>query len=320
VKIVVADRNLTPHRARFETQLPAGSTVVWHCGTTAPDLAESEVFVGSTFTASMARSAKRLQLVHVAGAGTDGIEFGALPAGVLVANTFHHEDSIAEYVVATSILMWRRILDQDRRLRNGVWASPAFDGALPQPDAISAAHIGFVGFGHIGRSSWNLLRLLGCTGAAVTGRGTVGGEVGLSWTGGPDQLDQLMAESDVVVVSAPLSERTRGMIGEPQLRALGPRGVLVNVGRGPLIDEKALYTALSNRAIAGAAIDVWYDYPDADGIGAPSELPFADLENLVMTPHTSGITRQTFLGRVDDITANIGRLQRGEPLANVIAK
>lgn len=320
MKIVVADRNLTPHRGRFETQLPAGSTVVWHCGTTAPDLAEAQVFVGSTFTASMARSAKKLRLVHVPGAGTDGIDFGALPTGVLVANTFHHENSIAEYVVATSILMWRRILDQDRRLRSGVWTSPAFDSTLPQLDAISAAHVGFVGFGHIGRSSWNLLRVLGCKAAAVTGRGFVEGAVGLSWTGGPDRLDQLIAESDVLVVSAPLSERTRGMIGEAQLRALGPRGVLINVGRGPLVDEKALYTALSNRDIAGAAIDVWFDYPNADGIGAPSELPFADLENLVMTPHTSGITRQTFLGRVDDITANIGRLQRGEPLANIVAK
>jgi phosphoglycerate dehydrogenase-like enzyme len=320
VKIVVADRNLTPHRERFETNLPTGSTVVWHCETTAPDLADVQVLVGSTFTASMARSATKLRLVHVAGAGTDGIDFGALPAGVLVANTFHHENSIAEYVVATSILMWRRFLDQDRRLRHGTWASPAFDRSLPQPDAISAARIGFVGFGHIGRSSWNVLRVLGCTGAAVTGRGAVEGDIGLRWTGGPDRLDQLIDESDILVVSAPLSERTRGMIGEAQLRALGPRGVLINVGRGPLVDEKALYTALSNRDIAGASVDVWFDYPDADGIGAPSELPFADLDNLVMTPHTSGITRQTFLGRVGDITANIGRLQRGEPLANVVAK
>jgi phosphoglycerate dehydrogenase-like enzyme len=96
--------------------------------------------------------------------------------------------------------------------------------------------------------------------------------------------------------------------------------VLVNVGRGPVVDEKALYTALSNHDIAGAAIDVWYDYPGADGLGAPSELPFAALDNIIMTPHASGVTRQTFLGRVDDITANIARLQRGEPLINIVAR
>ena len=129
-----------------------------------------------------------------------------------------------------------------------------------------------------------------------------------------------MAESDIVVVSAPLTERTRGMIGEAQLNALGPHGVLINVGRGPLVDEKALYTALSNREIAGAAIDVWYHHPAENGSGAPSELPFAGLDNVVMTPHTSGITRQTFLRRADDITANIARLQRGEQLANIVAR
>jgi phosphoglycerate dehydrogenase-like enzyme len=324
VKIVVADRNLTPHRERFESRLPSGATVAWCDGIIGPalssELTDSDVFVASTFTPSMARAAQKLRLVHVAGAGTDGIDFRALPAHVQVANTYHHERSIAEYVLATSILLRRRFLEQDRQLRQGVWASRVYDDALTQTDTIGAAHAGFVGFGHIGRSAWNLLRACGCTGAAVTGRGVAEAGLGLRWLGGMGDLDELMTESAVVVVSAPLTERTRGMIGEEQLSALGPAGVLVNVGRGPLVDEKALYTALSNRDIAGAAIDVWYDYPSRDGLGAPSELPFGDLDNVVMTPHSSGITRQTFLGRVDDITANITRLQIGEPLTNIVAR
>ena len=105
-----------------------------------------------------------------------------------------------------------------------------------------------------------------------------------------------MAESDVVVISAPLNERTVGIIGAEQLRALGPTGVLINVGRGPLIVESALYEALSARIIAGAAIDVWYKYPDSDGRGAPSELSFAELPNVLMTPHSSGVTSNTFYG------------------------
>jgi phosphoglycerate dehydrogenase-like enzyme len=201
-----------------------------------------------------------------------------------------------------------------------VWASPVYDDALPQTDTIGAAQVGFVGFGHIGQSAWNLLRTFGCTGAAITGRGLIGDDSGLRWTGARDRLNDLMRESDIIVVSAPLTVQTRGMIGATQLEALGPRGVLVNVGRGPLVDEKALYNALANRDIAGAAIDVWYEYPAPDGVSAPSELPFADLDNLIMTPHSSGITRQTFIGRVDDITANIARLHRGEPLTNIIAR
>jgi phosphoglycerate dehydrogenase-like enzyme len=102
------------------------------------------------------------------------------------------------------------------------------------------------------------------------------------------------------------------------LRALGGDGVLINVGRGPLVQEAALFEALSTRTIAAAAIDVWYRYPDSHGHAAPSELPFAKLPNVLMTPHSSGVTRDTFIGRVDDVVANISRLARGESLHNVV--
>ena len=109
------------------------------------------------------------------------------------------------------------------------------------------------------------------------------------------------------------------MIGDTELAALGPDGVLINVGRGPLVQQDALFDALSAGSLGSAAIDVWYDYPSADGIGAPSRHPFHTLHNVLMTPHSSGITRETFEGRVDDITANIGRLAAREPLTDVVA-
>jgi phosphoglycerate dehydrogenase-like enzyme len=321
MRIVVADANLTPHRERFESRLPVGTTLVWHDkphdDAVAADIPDAEVFVGTKLPAPIAKLARNLRLVHVSGAGTDGIAFDALPTDVVVANTFNHEQSIAEYVVAISILLRRRFLDQDRQLRNGIWASSVYDKNLSQPDTLGAAHVGFVGFGHIGRCCWNLLRQFGCTASAVTGRGVLEEDTGLRWTGRIERLSELMAESDVVVVSAPLTDTTAGMIGESELRALGPAGVLVNVGRGPLIQEAAIYAALANKEIAGAALDVWYDYP-ANGARSPSRLPFAELDNVFMTPHSSGITRQTFIGRVDDITANIGRLQRGEALLNLV--
>ena len=108
------------------------------------------------------------------------------------------------------------------------------------------------------------------------------------------------------------------MVGAAQLRALGLDGVLINVGRGPLVQERALYDALADGVIRAAAIDVWYRYPSGDGVCAPSNLPFAELPNVLMTPHSSAVTRDTFMGRADDVAANIGRLQRGEPLQNVV--
>jgi phosphoglycerate dehydrogenase-like enzyme len=94
--------------------------------------------------------------------------------------------------------------------------------------------------------------------------------------------------------------------------------VLVNVSRGPLVDPEALYEALSEKRIGGAVLDVWYDYPTTGARAEPARYPFATLENVLMTPHISGVTRQTFEGRVRDVTANIGRLAAGEPLRNLV--
>lgn len=325
MKILVADTNLIPHRERFEAALPPCATVVWQVANQPPvildELRDVDVYVGGRFTAEMAEAAEKLRLVHVAGAGSDRIDFAALGDGVQVANTFHHERSIAEYVLAAAIMLRRDFLAQDRALRRGVWATSVYDDSIRQQPSLGAARIGFVGFGHIGQRSWDLFRALGCAGAAVTGSGRVDPAVhGLSWAGDTSQLDALLAESDVVVVSAPLTPATEGMIGVEQLRAIGPDGVLVNVGRGPLVDQRALYDALLGGDIRAAAVDVWFRYPTPGGQSAPADLPFAELANILMTPHSSGITADTFIGRTDDITANVGRLARGEALRNVVVR
>ncbi|OFJ53786.1 2-hydroxyacid dehydrogenase [Mycolicibacterium grossiae] len=323
MRIVVADANLAPHRDRFTAALPDGADVAWCAG--APDavaaaLPSADVFVGGRFTADMAETAGRLRLVHVFGAGTDRIDFDALPDGVLVANAFGHERSIAEYVLAAAIVLRRDVLDQDRALRRGVWATSVYDGAIAQLHALRDGRVGLVGFGHIGARVWEAFRAFGCTGAAVTGSGRLdAAEHGLAWAADVSRLDDLMADSDVVVVSAPLTPATTGLIGARQLAALGGDGVLINVGRGPLVDERALYDALAGRVVKAAAIDVWYRYPAARGEPAtPSDLPFAELTNVLMTPHSSGITTDTFRRRADDVAANIGRLARGERLHDLV--
>jgi phosphoglycerate dehydrogenase-like enzyme len=325
MRIVVADTNLRPHRDRLEGGLPEGAEVVWFDPADTDALSDAvrdaDVFVGGRFPARYAEAATRLRLVHVAGAGTDQVDFAALGPDVLVANTFHHEQSIAEYIVAAAVLLRRQYLAQDRALRTGRWATPVYDRSIPQPGALCGARVGFVGFGHIGRRTWEVLRVLGAQGLAVTGSGALDAAAeGLRWADDTSALRRLMTESDVVVVSAPLTERSAGMIGADELAALGPAGVLINVGRGPLIVEEALYEALSAGIVGAAAIDVWYQYPDATGYGKPSALPFEELPNVLMTPHSSGITDHTFTGRVDDIVANIGRLQRGEPLGNLVTR
>jgi phosphoglycerate dehydrogenase-like enzyme len=99
-----------------------------------------------------------------------------------------------------------------------------------------------------------------------------------------------------------------------------PSAVLVNVSRGPVVDEQALFEALRTRRIAGAAIDVWYQYPIEGDHGEPSRLPFSSLDNVLMTPHLSGVTTDTFRGRVADILRNINALADGTQLINVVSR
>ncbi|MFG2894486.1 2-hydroxyacid dehydrogenase [Streptomyces sp. NPDC048248] len=323
--IVVADTNLRPLRAEFEHQLPSGSTVRWadpaDSGAVAVALAKADVLVSGTCSASTVRTAERLRLVHAAGAGTDGIDFSALPPGTEVACTYHHEDSMAEYVAATAALLRRGLLRQDAALREGRWLSPVYAPAEAEwQPTLAGATVGFVGFGHIGARSWQLLRAFGARGVAVSRRGEVDAAAqGLEWSGSVDDLPHLLDRSDVVVVAVPLNADTIGLIGAPELARLHPESVLINVGRGPVVDEDALYEALRSGRLGGAALDVWYAYPSAPGEHQqPSRHPFHTLANVLMTPHSSGLTRQTFTARAADIAANIRRLAAGEELTNIV--
>ncbi|MFE2444069.1 2-hydroxyacid dehydrogenase [Streptomyces melanosporofaciens] len=323
--VVVADPNLTPLRAEFEAALPHGTVVHWpdprHTEAVEAAMKGADVLVSGRCTATMAAAATRLRLVHAAGAGTDNIGIAALPPGTQVANTFHHENAIAEYAVSATILMRRGFLRQHTALRREAhWDTPAHDPRAPWAEDLTTATVGFIGFGHIGARCWRLFQAFGARGIAVTRGGNVDAAAhGLLWSGTVENLGSLLESSDAVVVSVPLTDDTTGLIGAAELSRMHPAAVLVNVGRGPVVDEDALYQALSDRAIGGAAIDVWYRYPVDGHTGAPSKHPFDTLDNVLMTPHSSGLTRQTFAHRAADITANIRRLAAGEPLHNVVA-
>jgi phosphoglycerate dehydrogenase-like enzyme len=323
VKVVVADSNLLPFRELLTELTPANTTISMYprfdAEAVVGDLPDAEVFVGPKFTLAMGTAARRLRLVQVAGAGTDGVDRTALPAGVACANTFHHGQSIAEYVAMALIMLNRGILAQDSALRAGQWHSSVYDASLVQPSTLAGQTVGLVGFGHNGTLIWNLLRRFAMRGIAVAARNLPDATAhGLDWIGTPDRLSALLTEADAVVLSVPLGPETEGMIGAAELRAMKSSAVLVNIGRGPLIDEQALFEALRDREIGAAALDVWYRYPQESNKAEPSRFPFGQLDNVLMTPHVSGVTADTFRGRVADIAGNITRLANNQPLKNLV--
>ena len=129
----------------------------------------------------------------------------------------------------------------------------------------------------------------------------------------PKDLNDFLKEIDILMIAVPQTAETIGMIGEKELELLGPESFLVNVARGIIVDEEALYNALQQKIIAGAGIDVWYEYrpePDVDLRKYPFNFPFHELDNIVLSPHR-GASPMDDLGRWDEVIENITRFSEG---------
>jgi phosphoglycerate dehydrogenase-like enzyme len=284
------------------------------------EVVDTDVFVGIPFTAEMAQAAEKLRLVQLAGAGTGGVAFEALPEGVKVANTYHHERSIAEYVLMSMLALSRHLRVADKSLRQGVWYSVRHDSDIPLPHTLEARTVGIIGFGHIGRQVARLANCLSMEVMAIkrTPDAALTREYRLAFLGAAAELPRLLQKADFLVVAAPLTEETRGLLDAQALDLMKPTAYVINVARGPIVDERALYRALVENRIAGAAIDTWYQYPGSDGQALPATQPFHTLDNVIMTPHTSGETEETVSARLRDVAQNINRLLEGQPLRNVV--
>ncbi len=282
-----------------------------------PLLADADVFVSKSFTPAMAANAARLRLLHTPGAGTNWIDFSAVPPHVAVCNVFGHEVSIAEYALMAILALNRDLLNMDARFRRADWSDRKL---RPPASDVRGRTLGIVGLGHIGAEVARVGNALGMrvVGATRTPSAERASALGLANLVGLGELESVLSESDFAVLAIPLETATAGMIGERDLGAMKPTAYLINVARGEVVDEAALYDALLHRRIAGAAIDVWYRYPEGSEPVRPADHPFHELPNVIMTPHIAGWTAETFRHRWATIDDNLRRLSLGEPLVNVV--
>ena len=278
--------------------------------------AAADVLIGIKLDASMPRP-ERLRLYHAPAAGTDAIDRACLPASVPLCNCFGHENAIAEYVMAGLLARFVPLATADRELRQGQWTHGAGNpGALRRE--LGNTTVGLLGFGHIGKAIAARAKAFGM-GVTIANRSAVPPSPLVDQSFGLDALPAFMGSAEAIVVSLPLGPGTHGLVGAAELAAMRPDAVILNVGRGPVIDEAALYRALQERRIGGAVIDTWYVYPTAaEPAPLPSTQPFQSLDNVVMTPHMSGWTSGMIRRRQETMADNIRRLQRGEPLNNVV--
>lgn len=283
-------------------------------------LSDVDVLVTLAFNREMAAAAKRLKLVQVPGAGLDRIDRSALPVGAALANAYGHEVGIAEYVIGAMLAMTRSFCRIDASLRRGAWESQWGIGAAAPPPwpELAGKTLGILGYGRIGRALARRARAFEMDVCAIRRQLTRDGADGLSLLGGPDALDEVLRRADYLAVTLSLNDQTRGLLGARELALMQPTARLINVARAEIIDEDALYRALADRCIAGAALDVWYRYPKESGPTLPARRPFHELDNVLMTPHVSGWTEGMLEARATLIAENIRRTARGEPPLNLI--
>jgi phosphoglycerate dehydrogenase-like enzyme len=254
------------------------------------------------FTDNVFRRSTALRLVSLWGTGTDNVDLAAAARhGVTVTNTPGVSAiSIAEHALALMLAVARRIPRVDAEVRQGHWPRG-------QAAQMHGKTLGIIGLGAVGRQF------------ARIGEG-IGMRV-IAWTMHPDPalgftlvaLDNLLGTSDVVSLHLRLSDETRGFIGQRELEKMKPSAILINTARGPIVNEPALLEALASGRIAGAGLDVFEIEPLPDGH------PLTRLENVVLTPHSAGVTPEALEAGLALSIENVWNFLRGHPTNVVVS-
>ena len=265
--------------------------------------------------------APKLKLFHVPFAGYDWLQRELLPTDCIVCNAYEHEIPIAEYVML-AILEWQfRLHEIDSDFRSGSWRY-CMPVKGPYHGEAYGKTVGLIGYGHIGKEIAKRTTAFGMRTIAIAPTPRPKPNP-LDWLGvSNSDLDRLLSESDYVVVTCPLNEQTRDLINTAQFNTMKQSAVLINVARGKVVNEAALYNALHTKTIAGAFIDTWYQYPfeyGHDENSPPANHPFHELDNIYMTPHCSAWTKELIERRWRFVAANLDRLANNQPLQNIVS-
>jgi phosphoglycerate dehydrogenase-like enzyme len=255
----------------------------------------------------LVRGARLIQFRY---AGVDTIPLAKLPSGVpLASNAGAFAEPMAEHALAMTLAAAKRLAVEHANLARG-----AFNQFVPNR-MLAGGVCGLLGFGGIGGATARLMRALGMRIHAVSRSGATREPV--DWIGGPHELDALLAASDVLVIGVPLTRRTLGMIGARELGLMKDDAILVNLARGEIVDETALYEHLRAHARFTACIDAWWVEPLRHGRFAMGK-PFCELPNVIGSPHNSSVTFEAASVALARAAANCRRALLGETPRNLL--
>ncbi len=276
-------------------------------------IADAEVVFSSVVTPALFAAAKRLRWIHSPAAGVGRMLFRELRESdvVLTNSSGLHAVPIAEHVFGLAIALSRRF---QLAMRRQIEHRFAKDEIVGHTRLLHGRRLGLVGLGAIGSAIARLGIAFGMHVVAVRKHPDAPATEGVEKVYATSQLDEMLARCDYVVLSAPLTGETAGLIGSRELRLMKPEAFLVNIARGKLVKERELAEELKKGTIAGAGLDVFEHEPLDPGS------PLWDLPNVIITPHTSGFFEHYWQAVGDMFAANLRLFERGQALFNVVDK
>jgi phosphoglycerate dehydrogenase-like enzyme len=284
----------------------------------------AHIMVGWRPSTVLLETAAQLKLFIFPGAGVQHLvpwfqETGQ-HRGIILVNGHANSIFVAQHVVAMLLALLNNIIPHHNWMAAGKWRKGDADAKnMPMKGRV----VGLLGYGAINQKVHKLLSGFDVTFAILRRSGENKNSIQPTpaQTFTPPQLSEFLDEVDTLIVAVPLTSETEGLLGNKELSRLGENGVVVNVARGGIIDQTALYQVLKKRQIAGAAIDVWYTYqpePDKEGRKYPFENPFHTLDNILLSPHHAASPFDD-LDRWDEVVENITRFVKGrDDFINVV--
>jgi D-2-hydroxyacid dehydrogenase (NADP+) len=279
-------------------------------------LRDAEIAIAWSIRPEQLKHATRLRWIHSPAAAVHQLMFPELVNSEIVLTNARevHGPVVAEHVIAQIFALAKMLPQSVRFQQQHIWGQELMWRGHPRPREIAGAVLGLVGLGSIGREVARRATSLGMRVMAVREHPEKGSPHNIAAVFAPAQIDELLRQSDYVVLAAPLTPETRNLINADSLARMKPNACLINVSRGPLIDDAALITALREQKIGGVALDVFSEEP------LPPDSPFWDLENTLVTPHTAAITEKLWERHYALIHENLRRYLAHEPLLAVVNK
>ena len=253
-----------------------------------------------------------VRFVQLASAGADAVPFDDLPPSATVAsNVGAYAEPMAEHVLAMALALAKRLSQRHAELARGQFNMFALNRSL------AGGVCAIVGFGGIGNAVARLMRGIGMRIHAINTSGRTDDAV--EFIGTLDDLERVLRDADVLVLSVPLTKRTRGLIGARELGAMKHDAILVNVARGAVIEEAALYEHLKRHRDFMAGIDAWWDEPGERG-EFRTRHPFFDLPNFLGSPHNSALVPGAIPSALRHAAENVARFIRGDDVRGVVRR